>query len=221
MRNLKKFLALVLAMMMAFSLVITANAKSVEGPFNDESGVTEAFKEGVDVVTGMKIFKGDAGTKDFRPSANIKRSEVAAIVYRLVTGDVNDTQANLYTHVAPFSDVNPTDWFAGYVGYLWNAEIIKGSNTERTQFNPYGEVTGYEALAMVLRAMGYDANDEFTGGVHQYDLSNNGVGIAPTQDLLPEEVIDAVNDAMTKIGSGEIKVPTTVAECPEFTLANA
>lgn len=64
-------------------------------------------------------------------------------------------------------------------------------------------------------------NDEFTGGVHQYDLSNNGVGIAPTQDLLPEEVIDAVNDAMTKIGSGEIKVPTTVAECPEFTLANA
>lgn len=64
-------------------------------------------------------------------------------------------------------------------------------------------------------------NGEFKGGVHQYDLSNNGVGIAPTQDLLTQEVIDAVNDAMTKIGSGEIVVPTTVEECPDFTLANA
>jgi len=62
-------------------------------------------------------------------------------------------------------------------------------------------------------------NGEFTGGVHQYSLSNNGVGIAPTQDLLPQEVKDAVNDAMTKIASGEITVPTTVAECPDFTLA--
>ena len=204
MRNLKKFLALVLAMMMAFSLVITANAKSVEGPFNDESGVVEAFKEGVDVVTGMKIFKGDAGTKDFRPSANIKRSEVAAIVYRLVTGDVEDTQANLYTHVAPFSDVNPTDWFAGYVGYLWNAEIIKGSNTERTQFNPYGEVTGYEALAMVLRAMGYDANDEFTGAGWQIRVGQT----ANTSGLL-------VNVNTTNYGAGHLNAAArrdTVAE---------
>lgn len=182
MRNLKKFLALALAMMMACSLVVTGSAakwNSSAGTFNDQNGVTAAFEEGVAVVTGMGIFKGDAGTKDFRPAANIKRSEVAAIVYRLVTGDVDDSSAYLYTHVAPFTDVNPSDWFAGYVGYLWNAEIIKGSNTERTEFNPYGEVTGYEALAMVLRAMGYDANDEFTGSgwqirVGQY-ASNTGL----------------------------------------------
>lgn len=62
-------------------------------------------------------------------------------------------------------------------------------------------------------------NDEFTGGVHQYSLANNGVGIAPTQDLLPEDVIAAVNDAMAKIASGEIVVPSTVEECPDFTLA--
>lgn len=61
-------------------------------------------------------------------------------------------------------------------------------------------------------------NNEFTGGVHQYSLTNNGVGIAPTQDLLTQEVIDAVNDAMEKIAAGEITVPTTVEECPDFTL---
>lgn len=214
MRNLKKFLALVLAMMMACSLVVTGSAakwNSSAGTFDDQSGVTPAFEEGVAVVTGMKIFKGDAGTKDFRPAASIKRSEVAAIVYRLVTGDVTDSSAYLYTHVAPFTDVNPTDWFAGYVGYLWNAEIIKGSNTERTEFNPYGEVTGYEALAMVLRALGYDANDEFTGAgwqirVGQYankaelltnvNTTNYGAGhlnAAARRDTVAEIIFQAAN----------------------------
>ena len=169
MRNLKKFLALVLAMMMALSMVATANAaswNSAGGPFDDGNGVLPEFDEGVSVVTGMKIFEGD-DNGDFRPSANITRAEVAAIVYRLATGDVKNAEGKddsyLYTHVAPFYDVDPSAWYAGYVGYLWNAEIIKGSNTERTAFNPSGNVTGYEALAMVLRAMGYDENDEFTG----------------------------------------------------------
>lgn len=207
MRNLKKFLALVLAMMMACSLVVTGSAakwNSSAGNFDDQSGVTPAFEEGVAVVTGMKIFKGDAGTKDFRPAASIKRSEVAAIVYRLVTGDVNDDSAYLYTHVAPFTDVNPDDWFAGYVGYLWNAEIIKGSNTERTEFNPYGEVTGYEALAMVLRAMGYDANDEFTGAGWQIRVGQ----YANKADLL-------TNVNATNYGAGHLNAAArrdTVAE---------
>lgn len=64
-------------------------------------------------------------------------------------------------------------------------------------------------------------NGEFTGGVHQYSLENGGVDIAPTQDLLTEEVIAAVAEAKEKILSGEIVVPTTVEECPDFVLAEA
>lgn len=59
----------------------------------------------------------------------------------------------------------------------------------------------------------------FTGGVHTYDLANGGVDIAPTQDLLPAEVIEAVEAAKAGILSGEIVVPTTLDECPQFTLA--
>lgn len=61
-------------------------------------------------------------------------------------------------------------------------------------------------------------NDEFTGGVHQYDLTNGGVDIAPTQDLLTEEAITAVEAAKEDILSGAVVVPTTAEECPEFTL---
>ena len=61
-------------------------------------------------------------------------------------------------------------------------------------------------------------NDEFTGGVHQYDLTNGGVDIAPTQTLLTEDAIAAVEAAKEDILSGAVVVPTTAEECPEFTL---
>lgn len=50
------------------------------------------------------------------------------------------------------------------------------------------------------------------GGIHTYDLSVGGVDIAPTQDLLTEEVIAAVEEVKTKIINGEITVPATKEE---------
>ncbi len=210
MRNLKKFLALVLAMMMALSMVLTANAaswNSAGGPFDDSKDVTPIFDEGVSVVTGMKIFEGD-DNGDFRPSAYITRAEAAAVVYRLVTGNVKNAEGKddsyLWTNVAPFYDVTPDKWYAGYVGYLWNAEIIKGANAERTAFNPTEQVTGYEVLAMVLRAMGYDVNDEFTG---------TGWQIRVGQTANDRHLLDNVNT--TNYGSGHLNAPArrdTIAE---------
>ena len=159
MRNLKKFLALVMAMVMAFSLMLTVNAANPVKTFDDAGSITEEFVEAADVLTGMKVFQGDEG--GFRPGDSITRAEVAALIYRLTTGDTGTEKMDLYTTTHPFTDVAAGDWFAGYVGYCWNAGYIKG--TTATTFNPYDSVTGYETLAMVLRAMGYDANGEFTG----------------------------------------------------------
>ena len=60
---------------------------------------------------------------------------------------------------------------------------------------------------------------EFTGGVHQYDLSNGGVDIAPTTDLLTEDALAAVEAAKAAILDGSVVVPTTTDEVPEFTLS--
>lgn len=49
-------------------------------------------------------------------------------------------------------------------------------------------------------------------GVKDYDLSVSGVDIAPTQDLLPEEVIAAVEEVKGKIISGEVVVPSNKEE---------
>ena len=63
-------------------------------------------------------------------------------------------------------------------------------------------------------------NDEFVSGVHLYSLANGGVDLAPTRDLLPEDVIAAVEAAKADIIAGNVVVPSSVEELGEglFTL---
>ena len=154
MRNLKKILALALALVMSMSLMATANA------FTDDDSINDTYETAVTVLSGLKVFQGyDDGT--FQPQGAITRAEVAAIIYRIVTGDVADTQVGIYADYNKFDDVASTSWYAGYVNFCANAEYIKGYDA-RT-FGPNDPVTGYQALAMILRALGYDKNGEFTG----------------------------------------------------------
>ena len=154
MRNLKKILALALALVMSMSLMATANA------FTDDDSITDTYDTAVTVLSELQVFQGyDDGT--FLPQGAITRAEVAAIIYRIVTGDVADTQVGIYADYNKFDDVASTSWYAGYVNFCANAEYIKGYDA-RT-FGPNDPVTGYQALAMILRALGYDKNGEFTG----------------------------------------------------------
>ncbi|MBQ2120347.1 MAG: S-layer homology domain-containing protein, partial [Peptococcaceae bacterium] len=79
----------------------------------------------------------------------------------IASTDVKDLQKGLYVEGADFTDVKATDWSAGYIGYCANGGIVKG-NGDGT-FGPAAQVTGYQVLAMALRAVGYDKNGEFTG----------------------------------------------------------
>ena len=199
MRNLKKFLALVLAMVMAFSLMLSASAADVKyDDYKDKDSVTSEFVEAVSVLTGLKVVQGDGeeGNKNFRPKDNITRAEAAAMVYRIATGDVAGTQERLYSDYGKFTDVNSGDWFAGYVGYCQNAGIIKG--TSPTTFNPYGKVTGYEVLAMILRAVGYGQNNEFTGPTWQVNVASMGKTKHITDSVVSDHFAYTLNMPATR-----------------------
>lgn len=58
----------------------------------------------------------------------------------------------------------------------------------------------------------------YRGGVFQYDINNGGVDIAPTQTLLTDEVIAAVEAAKADLQSGKVVVPTNRDDCPDFIL---
>ena len=153
---MKKLLAMVLALVMTLSLAVSANAA-----FKDADKVSDTYEEAVAVLNGMGVFKGyEDGS--FQPQGNITRAEVATIIYRIYTQDLaKNDKSGLYASYNKFSDMAGAGWAAGYIGYCANAEFVKGYPDGT--FKPSGKVTGYEVLTMILRAIGYDKNNEFTG----------------------------------------------------------
>lgn len=161
---MKKLLAMVLALVMTLSLAVVGS----NAAFKDADKIAANYNEAVQVLSGMGVFKGD-NNGNFNPESAITRAEVAAIVYRLYTGDVKDAQAALYATYNKFTDMNNAKWAAGYIGYCANAGLIKGYSD--TKFGPLDSVTGYQALAMILRAVGYDKNGEFSGQAWQLHVA--------------------------------------------------
>ena len=59
----------------------------------------------------------------------------------------------------------------------------------------------------VYATVGELVDGTLEGGIAVFDITNEGVGIAETTDLLPDEVVEAVAEVEEKILSGEIVVP--------------
>ena len=157
MRNLKKVLSLVLCVAMMLSVMVMSTGAA---SFTDQDEFSENYAEAAEVLTGMGVINGyEDGS--FQPKDNITRAEVAAMIYRVATGDVDSGHPGMTAGANYFTDVSEDDWYAGYVNYCADAGYIKGfeDNTFRADEN----VTGYQVLAMILRAVGYDKNNEYTG----------------------------------------------------------
>ena len=195
---MKKLLAMVLALVMTLSLAVSANAA-----FKDADKVSADYSEAVAVLNGMGVFKGyEDGS--FQPQGNITRAEVAAIVYRVYTADVKDAKASMYATYNKFSDMAGAGWAQGYIGYCANAELVKGYPDGT--FKPSGKVTGYEVLAMILRAVGYDKNGEFSGadwalnvakyaeqlGILKNVAKTTNLGAPATRELVAEMLFQAI-----------------------------
>ncbi len=204
MRNLKKFLALVLAMMMTLSLMVTVNA-ATPTDFSDGDKITDAYKEAVDVLSALKVVKGD--DRGFRPGETITRAEVSAILYRIVTGDVDDKNAELYKGANYFTDVTADRWYDGYVNYCANNGLVLGVGGGK--FNPNAPVTGYEALVMILRAIGYNNPKEFSSGDWRLKASGYGRRLNITDNIAEARLSGAATREMVaEIMFQGLEVPT-------------
>ena len=151
---MKKFLSLVLALVMTMSLVtVSAGAKD----FTDNSKIN--YKEAVDVMSAAKVIDGYA-EGDFRPSNTLTRGAAAKIICNLILGPT--TAEALVADAAPYKDVPTTNNFAGYIAYCAKEGIISGY-ADGT-FRPAASLSGYAFMKMLLGALGYDATAEgYTG----------------------------------------------------------
>ena len=147
---MKKFLSLVLALVMTMSLVtISAGAKD----FTDNSSIK--YEEAVKVMDLLGIINGyEDGS--FKPANTLTRGAAAKIICNLLlTPEVAKDLAGSSTQ---FKDVPSTNTFSGYIAYCANQGIINGY-ADGT-FKPAGTLNGYAFMKMLLGALGYDAEIE-------------------------------------------------------------
>ena len=162
--------------MMLSVMVMSTGAVTI----TDADDISPQYAEAAEVLTGMGIINGYEDDS-FKPQQSITRAEVAAMIYRVATGDVDDEKADINAGAKLFTDVNADDWFAGYVNYCGDAEYIKGY--EDDSFRADNNVTGYEVLAMILRAVGYDKNKEFTGPTWTINVASTATELGMLENL--------------------------------------
>ena len=171
---MKKFLSLVLALVMTMSLVtVSAGAKD----FTDASKIT--YDEAVAVMSAAKVIDGYA-EGDFRPTNTLTRGAAAKIICNLILGPT--TASALVADAAPYKDVPTTNTFAGYIAYCAKEGIISGY-ADGT-FKPANTLTGYAFMKMLLGALGYDATTEgYTGNNWSIQVAKRALNIGLDDDL--------------------------------------
>ena len=201
MRNLKKFLALVLAMMMALSLMVTVNAATTN--FTDEGNIDSKYLEAVSVLNALKVIKGRGSSTNMEPKSDITRGEFATILYRLVTGDVNNEKQSAYAGWGNFTDTTPGAYYDGALDYIQKEGIMQGSNGK---FYPDLPISGIDATVALLRAVGIGRNGGYSGSdygyyalvdAEKYGLTNvvtlkNLTKSATTREIIAQMVFNAL-----------------------------
>ena len=182
---MKKFLSLVLALVMTMSLVtVSAGAKD----FTDSSKIN--YAEAVDVLSEAKVIDGYADGA-FNPSNTLTRGAAAKIICNLILGPT--AASALVADAAPYKDVAANHPFAGYIAYCQKTGIISGY-ADGT-FKPANSLTGYAFMKMLLGALGYDAaNEGYTGANWSINVAKQAISIGLNDGLNGEfNGVKAVN----------------------------
>ena len=158
---MKKFLSLVLALVMTMSLVtISAGAKT----FEDDAAID--YTEAVEVMKGIGVIDGYADGS-FNPNATLTRGAAAKIICNMILGPTN--AGALAVTAAPFKDVPADNVFAGYISYCVSEGIVSGY-ADGT-FRPAGTLTGYAFMKMLLGALGSDTAAEGYSGIPSWSVN--------------------------------------------------
>ena len=191
MRTLKKTLSLVLVVAMVLGLcVVGASAyNKVEDFTDDVDKIGDAYYEAVGVLTGIGVIDGMTETA-FEPQGNYTREQAAKIIAYMQLGKAKAD--SLKCTVAPFEDVAASRWSAGYIAYCVEQGIIDGMT--ETTFEPTAKLTGFQWAKMLLCAVGFGVNGEFTGS----SWSVNTAKVAHTVDLFAGDLAGADHTALTR-----------------------
>ena len=171
MKNLKKVLALVVALTMVLGTVAFAGYTDVAEDASEYTAVSTLSSLGI--LTGYE-------DGSFNPTGDITRAEFCAVVCRALGAKVSGSA------VTGFSDVAADHWASAYISYVAGLGIVNGMGDGT--FAPDANVTFEQAVKMLVVALGFEPMAAQKGGYPTgYMVVANTYGIT--------EAISAVQDA--------------------------
>lgn len=138
---MKKIISLLLTLSLSASFLLTCAA----GAYNKKQ-IDQA-----DALNYLGLFLGTG--QGYELDARLDRSQSITLILRML-GEIAEAEKGGYTH--PFTDV--PKWADKYVAYAYEKGYVKGYSA--TTFGGTDQVSDFQYLTMVLRAMGYSDSGE-------------------------------------------------------------
>lgn len=184
MKNLKKLIAVVLT----FTLVFSAMAVGFAGTFSDVSS-SAPYASAVARLQSLGLVSGmPDGT--YQPNGVVTRAQMIAFVN---AAEGLQQAAQLAVGPTKFKDVPASYWASGDIN------IADPSGYPDGTFKPDNAVTYPEALALILRALGYTADYSWPYGVIAKATNvgiTNGVTLAANATINRGQMAMLINNAL-------------------------
>ncbi len=148
MRNFKKFLALVLAMLMVSACAVSVSAAYADQNAIDASGYTVA----VNVLSDLKVISG-TDTNEFNPNGTLTRAAAAKIASLLKAGAYGQ-KIEWTSSTSYFDDVDPAHWGNAYINYAFQNGLMEGTGDG---FKADATLSVAEAIVIAVKTAGLKA----------------------------------------------------------------
>lgn len=191
------------------------NTPTPMGPSPDETEIGDEdvplAAPGLNSTDHFDYIKG-YGDGTVRPDANIKRSEVATIFFRLMTGEFRSEN---WSAENDFTDVSATDWFNNAVSTAATAGILGGYPDG--SFQPSREITRAEFAAIAARFAsavvpvggmfsdieGHWAQEDIERAAAAGWIQGSGGLFRPNDKITRAEAITLINRMLDRVPDGE------------------
>ncbi|MBQ4527567.1 MAG: S-layer homology domain-containing protein [Clostridia bacterium] len=144
---------------LAATAVFAAMFTSVSFAAIPSDAVGTDIEKHATVLGALEIMVGDAGTGTFRPEDPIIRSEVTKVGVALMgLSQVADSSSD----VSFYPDVDASHWANGFINVATAQKLVIGDDSGT--FRPDDQIKYSEAVAILVRALGYEPQASSKGG---------------------------------------------------------
>ncbi len=164
----KKLMSSVVALTITTAMLATTAFAAIPSDVKDTD-----YEDAAQVLGALNIMVGDAETGEFRPGDPIIRSEATKVGVALMgLTEVAENSASS----TRYPDVPADHWATGFINVATDQKLVQGDDVGT--FRPNAQIKYSEAVAIMIRALGYEPQALAKGGYPSgYMVTASNIGL--------------------------------------------